>query len=322
MKNSFLLPVALIILVAASGASVGARPSYDGSENLTVAAAGETQTCPRCGYENKAGLNYCVKCGASLKEGAPGEKITCPQCGAKNSADANFCTKCGYCLKPEKAGVRPPTAPRLKKGVYFTGGLASYRGAELMTKNWYAGGRHGEIDMGRSWAVGGGFILPLWSSPGVVPLSFELASDAGFNKIYEEFEFDFLPYYHPDLGYENSFISIRENVIFGVAVGPGKRVKPFCGFGGGVAVFMWEAKDLRFYEAAVLDEGTSIKPLFDIPFGCEFQLTPHFALGAKADYLVILGDTGMEWRFFVYDVDVNTSVPDVFLFGGTARLCF
>jgi hypothetical protein len=71
-----------------------------------------------------------------------------------------------------------------------------------------------------------------------------------------------------------------------------------------------------------LDEGTDVKPVFDIPFGCEFRLTQNFALGVKADYLIIPGDIEMEWVLGPYELLVNASVPDVFLFGGTARFCF
>lgn len=285
-----------------------------------TAAAG-SESCPACGYENAPGTKFCTKCGSDLvKTNPPGAKY-CTQCGAEIPEDAKFCTKCGYSLKPKKAEVGAALAPPPTKGVYFTGGLASHGGIELITKNLYFGQSRGEIDMGRSWAAGGGFILPLWTRPGVVQLSLELSSDAGFNKIYKEFEFEFGPSYHRDLGYENSFIPIRETAIFGVGVGPGKMVKPFCGIGGGVGIVMWEFRDVDY--VVTLDEGTSIKPVFDIPFGCEFQLTPRFALGVKADYLIILGDIETSrWENTWLELDANASVPDVFLFGGVARLGF
>jgi hypothetical protein len=97
-------------------------------------------------------------------------------------------------------------------------------------------------------------------------------------------------------------------------------VKPFCGFGAGVAILAWEFKFLEY--EMTLDEGTDVKPVFDIPFGCEFRLTQNFALGVKADYLIIPGDIEMEWVLGPYELLVNASVPDVFLFGGTARFCF
>ena len=286
------------------------------AETLTAAAAaGETQTCPRCRYENKPDAKFCVKCGAELGKEPPEEKRVaekeCPKCGGKNPAEAKFCTKCGYSLKPKKAEVGAALAPPPKKGVYFTGGLASYGVIELK-----AGGERAEDDMGPSWAVGGGFVLPVWSIPGVAQLSLELSTDGGFSTIDKEFEEGL-----EGLRFKIGLIPIRETAIFGVGVGPRNMIKPFCGFGAGVGILMWEFKHVDLEEP--LDDGTSVKPFFNIPFGCEFRVTPSFALGVKADYLIIPGDIEMLWwENEWYELEVNASVPDVFLFGGTARLGF
>jgi hypothetical protein len=278
---------------------IGIAPGAAGTEagTLAVAAAEETQTCPECGYENKADLNYCIKCGTPLKGEAPGGKTYCTQCGAASPEGSTFCTACGYALEGEKPGHGAASAPPAHRiGIYFTGGLASYEG-----------------DMGNSWAAGGGLTITLWTRPGAAQLSLGLSSDVGFSMIDDKFE--------GILGsdvFKISLIPIRETALLGLAFGPRKMIKPFCGFGGGVGLLTWE----YVLDGLTLDEGTSVKPVFDFPFGCEFHLTPNFALGVKADYLIIPGDIEMEWIFGPYRWQVNASVPDVFLFGGTARFNF
>jgi len=293
---------AVLFLTVSLTYVIGLAPGVasTGAETLAVAAAEETQTCPACGYENKADVNYCIKCGAPLKEEAPGEKIYCRQCGATSPEGSTFCTACGCALEEIKPGVGAASAPRAHEiGIYFTGGLASYEG-----------------DMGNSWAAGAGLTVPLFTRPGAAQLSLELSSDVGYSKINKEFELG----YFGKIGYKISLIPIRETVLLGVGVGPRNMVKPFCGFGAGVAILAWEFKFLEF--EMTLDDGTSVKPVFDIPFGCEFHVTPHVALGVKADYLIIPGDIEMEWEIEGYVFDANASAPDVFLFGGTARFCF
>ena len=292
---------ALLLLAVPLTCFVGFAAGAAGTEagTLTVAAAEETQTCPACGYENKADVNYCIKCGAPLKEEAPGEKIYCRQCGATSPEGSTFCTACGCALEEIKPGVGAASAPRAHEiGIYFTGGLASYEG-----------------DMGNSWAAGAGLTVPLFTRPGAAQLSLGLSTDVGFSTINDEFEGIF----GGDV-FKISLIPIWETALLSVAFGPRNMVKPFCGFGAGVAILAWEFKFLEF--EMTLDDGTSVKPVFDIPFGCEFHVTPHVALGVKADYLIIPGDIEMEWEIEGYVFDANASAPDVFLFGGTARFCF
>ncbi len=311
MCTKTLLLFVIAVPLACFGASAPGSASTEAEALTLTAAAGETQTCPRCGHENKAGLNYCVKCGAPLIEETPGEKIYCGQCGAASPEGSKFCTACGYAIKVKKPGVGAASAPPAHTlGMYFTGGLASYGGTTLES-----GGESVEDDMGTSGAVGGGFAVTLLTRPGAGQLSLELSTDVGYSTINNEFEGDLGGY-----GFKISLIPIRETVLLGVAFGPRKMVKPFCGFGGGVGILAWEFKFVPY--DMTLDEGTNVKPLFDIPFGCEFYLTPRFALGVKADYLIIPGDIEMEWDLRPYKFRVNTPVPDVFLFGGTARLGF
>ena len=43
--------------------------------------------CPRCQFDNPEGMNFCGKCGGSLK-------IDCLSCGHQNLAGSKFCTHC------------------------------------------------------------------------------------------------------------------------------------------------------------------------------------------------------------------------------------
>ena len=45
-------------------------------------------TCPACGADNRTGLRFCVKCGASLAQ-------ACPSCGASYTGGDDFCGECG-----------------------------------------------------------------------------------------------------------------------------------------------------------------------------------------------------------------------------------
>ncbi len=60
-------------------------------------------TCPGCGTENRAGVKFCVKCGAALS-------LTCPACGTPHEAGDAFCGECGAALAPS-APAQPREAP-------------------------------------------------------------------------------------------------------------------------------------------------------------------------------------------------------------------
>ena len=301
---------ALLLLAVPLTCVVGFAPGAAAMEagTLAVAAAEETQTCRECGYGNKADVNFCIKCGARFSKEALGEKTYCTQCGAPSPEASKFCTACGYRLKVKKPAFAPPAH---KIGIYFTGGLASYSAIALTGVGWDVA-----REMGTSWAVGGGFVLPVWSKPGTVPLSLELSTDAGFSTKKKDFDLHFRKF-----SSRTSFLPIRETAVFGAGFGPSKMIKPFCGFGGGVGIVIWKYKTVVVHED-IFSVGTTVKPLFGIPFGCEFRVTPSFALGVKADYLIIPGDIEMEWEHPLYGVKANVSVPDLFVFGGTARFCF
>ncbi len=308
MRTGFFISTVLIIGASFSGTLALAAAGDGENGNATLAAAEETQPCPQCGYENKAGLNYCIMCGASLKGEAPGEKIYCPQCGAENVKGTKFCTACGYALRLEEAAVRPASARAPKAGVYFTGGLASFGSIELD-----ASGYKHEADTGTSWALGGGFALPVWSKAGAARLSLDLSTDAGYSTANGDFA---------DQGGERELliglVAIRETAIFGLGIGRNKMIMPFGGVGAGAGILMWE---FRGYGATV-DEGTTVKPLVDIPFGCTFHLTRNVALGARADYLIIPGNIEMEWVVQSYSFPAETPVPDVLILGGAVYFRF
>lgn len=50
--------------------------------------------CPNCQTLNSSEMDYCLRCGTSLKVDIP--KKYCFVCGAENSANAKFCTNCKY----------------------------------------------------------------------------------------------------------------------------------------------------------------------------------------------------------------------------------
>lgn len=193
-------------------------------------------------------------------------------------------------------------------GAYFNGGLSAF--GDLETEVTYRGfvGKYYE-DLGSSYYVGGGFVVPVWRHSAAVSPSLELATDVGFSSKAKEFEYEQLQ------GFELSFkvIPVRESVIFGVAAGP---AKPFVGFGAGVAIVPW--KFTQISTGAELDSQTEVKAAFGIPFGCEFRLTPNFALGARAEYLIVTGEATPE----VQSEYLQTHMPDPFLFTGVARVDF
>src|SRR5437870_13379021 len=51
-------------------------------------------TCSACGAENRAGREFCSRCGAPLARG-------CPACGAANEPEDSFCGECGSPLEGE-----------------------------------------------------------------------------------------------------------------------------------------------------------------------------------------------------------------------------
>jgi opacity protein-like surface antigen len=193
-------------------------------------------------------------------------------------------------------------------GVYFNGGLAAFGDLETEFQVGWISGKYKE-PLGTSYYVGGGLAIPVWSYHGPVSPSLELSTDVGFSSKGKEIEFEELQ------DYKISFkaVPIMENVIFGVTVGP---AKPFIGFGAGIAIVPWEAT--RISTGAEVDGKTEVKAAFGIPFGCEFRVTPNFAVGARAEYAFITGEVTPEAQ----SEYVDTLMPDPFLFAGVARIDF
>jgi hypothetical protein len=202
-------------------------------------------------------------------------------------------------------------------GVYAGGGLAAYGETEIKTSDGFRDG-----DMGTSWAVGGGFAIPVWSGAGPVTPTVELATDVNFTMVDKEFKEPYL--FHR--GAKITAVPIRETVVLGVGVGPSAVVKPYAGFGVGATIVMWKAYyTVRWvspnwlYDVKI-DSGTDVKATFSIPFGCDFRLTPNFSIGPRAEYLVITGEVD---GYDPYEPELfEATVPNIFLFGAAARFDF
>jgi class 3 adenylate cyclase/tetratricopeptide (TPR) repeat protein len=70
--------------------------------------------CPSCGFENRAGSNFCAQCGRSLS-------LACRACAAAVGAEDRFCAKCGTALdEPVVAGEPQAASFTLPPGVAET----------------------------------------------------------------------------------------------------------------------------------------------------------------------------------------------------------
>jgi len=49
--------------------------------------------CPKCGFQNPAGAQFCARCGSPLQVAPAG--VRCPKCGFMNPPGAKFCAQCG-----------------------------------------------------------------------------------------------------------------------------------------------------------------------------------------------------------------------------------
>ncbi len=79
----------------AGGMGIGMGTSMAANAQKTIEPVMEpTVGCPKCGFSNKKGTNFCSHCGAPL---AP-KKITCSNCGAEVDENARFCNNCGTSL--------------------------------------------------------------------------------------------------------------------------------------------------------------------------------------------------------------------------------
>jgi len=60
--------------------------------------------CPGCGTENRAGIRFCVQCGANLTR-------ACASCGAAYNDGERFCGECGSALSAGVTAARPAITP-------------------------------------------------------------------------------------------------------------------------------------------------------------------------------------------------------------------
>lgn len=193
-------------------------------------------------------------------------------------------------------------------GLHLHAGLAAIGDLEA-TYTWGPWVFTGSEPLGNSYYVGGGVDVPLWRYASAASPEFGLATDVGFTARTKQLERTELR----DVERSWKTVAVRESFVFGVAVGP---AKPFVGFGGGVAVVPWTFTQIS--TGVELDSRTEVKAAFGVPFGCEFRLTPNVALGARAEYLIIIGEATPQVRL----ENVRTLMPDPFLLTAVARADF
>ena len=82
-----------------SGRTVRKRPARRaGRKGQAAVTSIDVLPCRGCGVENRAGVKFCVACGARLS-------ATCPGCGASAEAGDTFCGECGASLAQQGAAV-------------------------------------------------------------------------------------------------------------------------------------------------------------------------------------------------------------------------
>jgi class 3 adenylate cyclase/tetratricopeptide (TPR) repeat protein len=70
--------------------------------------------CPRCGFANPEGMNFCGRCGTALSAG-------CPHCSFENPPGFAFCGKCGASLTSQPpAPVPAPLTPHPQPPLTYT----------------------------------------------------------------------------------------------------------------------------------------------------------------------------------------------------------
>ncbi|MBX0323671.1 zinc ribbon domain-containing protein [Halomicroarcula sp. F13] len=78
------------------GASETDAEAADADETTATDHAPSTIDCPDCGTELDADANFCVECGADVREVEPAAPLTeCPSCGTDVDETDSFCVECG-----------------------------------------------------------------------------------------------------------------------------------------------------------------------------------------------------------------------------------
>jgi len=123
--------IAIITIALAVWALTAAAPAAEARtlENSVVAVTSEGETCPQCGYENEAGLKFCIQCGTPLTDASRAAEVMCPNCKARMPYGATYCAECGRALVKETG---PP--PRMFFGT-VAGGVMS--GKDARPEFWY-----------------------------------------------------------------------------------------------------------------------------------------------------------------------------------------
>src|SRR5262252_9493571 len=99
-------------LVGKCAASCVSRLTYPfDASSVNEEHEGTLMHCPRCGFANPEGMNFCGRCGTALSAG-------CPHCGFENPPGFAFCGKCGSALTsqppaPASAALAPQSQPPL-----------------------------------------------------------------------------------------------------------------------------------------------------------------------------------------------------------------
>lgn len=190
-------------------------------------------------------------------------------------------------------------------GVHVDGGLIAYRRLETRTECGPVALKRYRA-LGDTYWAGAGFSAPVWRREGFVTPSLELATDVGYNRTCETFEY----YYYGTYELTWYLMALRENAIFGVEVG---RFKPFVGLGVGAAVVPWRVRYVEL--ASELERDVEVTPTLGIPFGCEWRAGEKIAVELGVEYLTITGAINAAQALRVSKV----MMPDPFIFYAKCR---
>jgi len=105
-------------IAQAPGAGVGVGmvliPQLFSGSTATAQQAGPL--CPKCGFQNPPGAQFCARCGSPLTTSPVG--IKCPKCGFVNPPGAKFCAQCGAQLSSTYTTC-PNCGARVSPGAKF-----------------------------------------------------------------------------------------------------------------------------------------------------------------------------------------------------------
>ncbi|WP_423998783.1 double zinc ribbon domain-containing protein [Haloarcula salina] len=85
-----------------------AEPTDEQTEDAEPVTEPATIDCPDCGRELDADANFCLDCGADVRElpaAGPEPLDSCPECGTDVDDEASFCINCGENLDSHRDGA-------------------------------------------------------------------------------------------------------------------------------------------------------------------------------------------------------------------------